>query len=330
MKQQTIFSGVQPSGNFHIGNYLGALKSWVDLQKEFDSLFCIVDLHAITVPENTRRLREKTLEIAKIYWAAGIDMKKSTVFVQSHVKEHAELMWLLNSITKTGDLFKMTQFKDKTAGRAEKESVEAGLLNYPILMAADILLYNTDVVPVGEDQVQHVEFTRKLARKFNKKFGETFKVPKTYIKKEGMRIMGLDNPAKKMSKSASSKYNRIEIMDSPDLIRDKIKKAMTDSGGEIEYSDKKPALKNLINIYSSFGGLNPEEVVKKYSGQGYKEFKEDLAELLVDSLQEFQEKYNKISDKEALDILENNAEKVRKVAKEKIDAIKEKMGFLNI
>jgi tryptophanyl-tRNA synthetase len=329
MKQQTIFSGVQPSGNFHIGNYLGALKSWVDLQKEFDSLFCIVDLHAITVPENTRQLREKTLEIAKIYQAAGIDMKKSTVFVQSHVKEHTELMWFLNSITKTGDLFKMTQFKDKTAGRAEKESVEAGLLNYPILMAADILLYNTDVVPVGEDQVQHVEFTRKLARKFNKKFGETFKIPKTYIKKEGMRIMGLDDPTKKMSKSAPSKYNRIEMMDSPDLVRDKIKKAMTDSGNEIEYCDEKPALKNLINIYSSFGSISPEEVVKKYSGKGYKEFKEDLAELLVQSLQNFQQAYCGISDEEILNTLKNNAEKARTAAKEKTAQVKAKMGFLN-
>ncbi|MDZ7612060.1 MAG: tryptophan--tRNA ligase [Candidatus Moranbacteria bacterium] len=330
MNKKIIFSGVQPSGNFHLGNYLGALKSWVELQEKYNSIFCIVDLHAITVPENSQYLREKPLEIAKIYQAAGIDIKRSTIFVQSHIKEHAELMWLLNSITKTGDLFKMTQFKDKTSGNREKESVEAGLLNYPILMAADILLYDTDLVPVGEDQIQHVEFTRKLAKKFNRYYGETFKIPEAYTKKETTRIMSLTDPSKKMSKSSPSENSRIEILENPEKAKEKIKKAVTDSGSSIEYSDAKPALKNLINIYSAIGGLSVEEVEKQYSGKGYKELKEDLGDLMAAFLKEFQEKYSSISDEEVLELLDKNAKKLRREAEAKIKEVKQNMGFLVI
>jgi tryptophanyl-tRNA synthetase len=222
----------------------------------------------------------------------------------------------------------MTQFKDKTEDKKEKESAEAGLLNYPILMAADILLYDTEVVPVGEDQVQHVELAKKIARKFNQMFGETFKVPETYVKKEGMRIMGLDNPLKKMSKSASSKYNRIEMMDSPEEVKEKIRKAVTDSGSQIEYKDEKPALKNLINIYSSLNGETPAEIEKKYKDKGYKDFKEDLADVINSFLSQFQERYNQISDEEAMQRLRQNAEKIRPKAEKKAMQVKEKMGFL--
>ena len=249
--KQRIFSGIQPSGNLHIGNYLGAIANWIKLQDEFDSIFCVVDMHAITVAQNPEMLRKKTIEIAKIYLAAGIDPKKSSIFIQSQVSEHAELCWILNTITKIPELEKMTQFKDK-AQKNDKESAGVGLFDYPVLMAADILLYGTEVVPVGEDQKQHVELARDLAKRFNQKFGETFIVPKVFIKEEGMRIMGLDDPSKKMSKSAASEYNYISLLDDEETVKRKIKKAVTDSGSEIVYSNDKPALKNLINIFLHF------------------------------------------------------------------------------
>ncbi|HMN19190.1 MAG TPA: tryptophan--tRNA ligase, partial [Candidatus Moranbacteria bacterium] len=244
--KKRIFSGVQPSGNLHIGNYLGAIKNWVDLQDEYESIFCVVDLHAITVPQDPEKLRRKTLEIAKIYLAAGIDPQKSTIFVQSQVPEHSELMWLLNTVAKMSELEKMTQFKDKSQ-KEGREGASLGLFAYPVLMAADILLYDTEIVPVGEDQKQHVELARDLAKRFNHRFGETFVVPQAHIRQEGMRIMGLDDPTKKMSKSASSEYNYIALMDDADTIRRKIKKAVTDSGSEISYGEEKPALRNLLN-----------------------------------------------------------------------------------
>ncbi len=327
---KTIFSGVQPSGNLHLGNYLGAIKNWVKFQDNYNCIFCVVDMHAITVPQDPITLRKKTLEIAKIYLAAGINPEKSTIFVQSHLPQHSELMWILNTIAKTGELFKMTQFKDKAnlKNNVFEKSVDAGLLNYPILMAADILLYDTDVVPVGEDQVQHVELCRDLAKRFNHLFGETFKVPQAYIKKEGKRIMGLDNPAKKMSKSASSKYNRIELTDSPDAIREKIKKAVTDSGNEIIYSDEKPALKNLINIFSSVTGQKITGIEKRFQGKGYKEFKEEFAQAIIDFLAPFQKKFFELSDKEVEFHLKEGAKKLFPVAQKKIEEVKEKIGFL--
>lgn len=354
-----IFSGIQPSGNLHIGNYLGAIKQWVDLQETFEAIFCVVDLHAITVPQDPETLRKRTLEVAKIYLAAGIDPENSTLFIQSHVREHTELCWILNTITKNGDLTKMTQFKDKAGvdlddvsryrtqayvtdeGSAlnmsefvaahikEKfNAVDVGLFDYPVLMAADIVLYDTAVVPVGEDQVQHVELARTLARRFNKRFGETFVIPESKVQKEGARIMGLDNPAKKMSKSASSEYNYIALMDDPEMARKKIMKAVTDSGAEILYSDEKPALKNLVNIYSLLGNISTDDVVRKYAGKGYADFKRDLADVVADFLVNFQRKFQALSDEEALRILGEGATRARAIASEKMNIVRERMGFV--
>jgi tryptophanyl-tRNA synthetase len=325
--KKRIFSGVQPSGNLHIGNYLGAIANWVKLQDEYESIFCVVDMHAITVSQDPEMLRKKTIEIAKIYLAAGIDPKKSSIFVQSQISEHAELMWILNTIAKMSELEKMTQFKDK-AQKGGYEGAAVGLFDYPVLMAADILLYGTEVVPVGEDQKQHVELARDLAKRFNQKFGETFIVPKVFIKEEGMRVMGLDDPTKKMSKSAASEYNYIALIDSADDVRRKIKKAVTDSGSEIIYSDEKPALKNLINIYSSFSGKSSKEIELLYSGKGYGDFKSELSEVIIGFLTPFQERYNLISDDDIMKILEDGAEKVRPIAKVKLDEAKKKVGFI--
>lgn len=325
--RKRIFSGIQPSGNLHLGNYLGAIKNWVTLQNEYDSIFCVVDMHAITAAQDPEALRKKTIEIAKIYLAAGIDPKKSAIFIQSQVSQHAELMWILNTIVKMAELEKMTQFKDK-AQKSGVESAAVGLFDYPVLMAADIILYGTEIVPVGEDQKQHVELARDLAKRFNHKFGETFIIPKALIKEEGMRIMGLDNPEKKMSKSAASEYNRIELLDEPEKAKKKIMKAVTDSGSEIIYSDDKPAIKNLINIYSSLDNKTPKEIEKLYAGKGYGDFKKDLAEVVAKFLSEFQAKYSAISDDEVLKILTDGAQRVRPIAKKKLDEAKGKVGFI--
>lgn len=326
MTKQRIFSGIQPSGNLHIGNYLGAIKNWVVLQNEYDSIFCVVDLHAITVPQDPEELSRKTIEIAKNYLAAGIDLEKSAVFVQSHIPEHAELTWILNTIAKISELERMTQFKDK-AGK-NRGGVGVGIFDYPALMAADILLYDTQVVPVGEDQVQHIELTRTLAKRFNSKYGETFVIPEPYVQKEGMRIMGLDDPTKKMSKSAPSEYNYISLTDDENAVRRKIKKAVTDSGSEIIYSDDKPALKNLINIYSLFANKSVKEIEKMHVNKGYAQFKENLAEIIVEFLKPFQRKMADLSDKSVLDILKKGAEKVRPLALKKLEEVKKKMGFV--
>ncbi|EKE16543.1 MAG: hypothetical protein ACD_11C00004G0041 [uncultured bacterium] len=381
--KKRIFSGVQPSGNLHIGNYLGAIKNWVELQDQYESIFCVVDLHAITVPQDPEELRKKTIEIAKIYLASGIDPKKSTIFIQSQVSEHAELAWILNTITRNSDLTKMTQFKDKTGIQFDFEDLEkaladlsegessapeiltaintpttelekiarqvafktakehlgkiikqfnvsgVGLFDYPVLMAADILLYDTQTVPVGQDQIQHIELARTLARRFNKKYGqEIFKVPEYFVKEEGKMILALDDPSKKMSKSAASEYNYIALTDDAETVRRKIKKAVTDSGSEIIYADEKPALKNLINIYVSFSGKTPKEIEKMYEGKGYGEFKSDLAEVVVDFLKPFQEKFNALSDEEVLNVLREGGEKVREIAKKKMVEVKKKMGLI--
>ena len=327
-----IFSGIQPSGNLHLGNYLGAIQNWVKLQETHDSIFCIVDMHAITVPQDPKDLRKKTLEVAKIYLAAGIDPEKSSIFIQSHIKEHTELTWILNTITKIPELEKMTQFKDKSE---DKESVSMGLFDYPVLMAADILLYDTDIVPVGEDQTQHVELTKTLAKRFNSKFGETFILPEVKIRKETMRIMGLDNPTKKMSKSASSEYNYIALTDDAEAVEKKIKKAVTDSGSEIKYVDDpptgeagKPALRNLINIYSALSEKSPQEIEKMYTGKNYTDFKNDLTQVIVEFLVPFQSKMKELTDEKVLEILASGAEKVRPLAQEKIKQVKEKIGFV--
>ena len=322
-----LFSGIQPSGNLHLGNYLGAIKQWIDLQNDHEAIFCIVDLHAITVPQDPVVLRKKTLEIAKIYLAVGIDPSKATLFVQSHVREHTELAWILNTIARLGDLEKMTQFKDKSV-KSDKETVGVGLFDYPVLMAADILLYDTAVVPVGEDQLQHVELARTLARRFNERFGETFVVPESKITKEGARIMGLDDPTKKMSKSALSEYNYIALTDDADRVRKKIKKAVTDSGTEIVYADDKPALKNLINIYTLLSEKSPQVVVEMYRGKGYSDFKNDLAEVIVNFLAPFQERLQNISDDEVFAILTSGATQAQALAQQKMHTVRERIGLL--
>lgn len=322
-----LFSGIKPSGDLHLGNYLGAILNWTKLQNKYDSIFCVVDLHAITVPQNPEMLRKRTIEIAKIYFASGIDPKKSTIFIQSHIPEHTELAWILNTIAKIPELEKMTQFKDKSA-KEGRESANVGLFDYPILMASDILLYDTQIVPVGEDQLQHIELARTLAKRFNKRFGETFFVPEAYIQKEGMRIMALDNPQKKMSKSSQSEYSYISLLDSPDIVQKKIKKAVTDSGKEIIYNENKPALKNLINIYSLLDNKKPEEIEKLFIGKDYAEFKKKLAEVIIKSLEPFQKRIAELSDETVLKILKEGAARVRSLAKKKLLEVKKKIGFV--
>lgn len=321
-----IFSGIQPSGNLHIGNYLGAIKNWVKLQDEYESIFCVVDMHAITIPQNPEELKKRILEVAKIYLASGINPEKSSIFIQSHISEHAELCWILNTLAKISEMERMTQFKDKSG--KNREGVGMGLFDYPVLMAADILLYDTEKVPVGEDQLQHIEITRTLANRFNKKFGETFIIPEPFITQEGMRIMGLDDPAKKMSKSAKSEYNYIALTDNAETIKKKIKKAVTDSGSEIKYAESKPALYNLINIYSGFSDKSPKEIERMYVGKNYSDFKTDLAEVIISALAPIQEKMADLSDEKVLEILKAGAQKVRPLAKKKLEEVKKKIGFI--
>jgi len=316
---------VQPSGALHIGNYLGAIKNWLSLQNDYQCVFCVVDLHAITIPQDPRELTKKTIEVAKIYLAAGIDPAKSTIFVQSHVKEHAELCWLLNTITRIPELERMTQFKDKAKGKSE---ISVGLFDYPVLMAADILLYKTAVVPVGEDQVQHIELARSLAQRFNNRFGEIFVMPKPMVRKEGARIMGLDDPTKKMSKSAASIYNYLALTDLPELIREKIKKAVTDSGKEIKYEPAKPALSNLLMIYSLLVDKPVVEVEQSFQGKSYAEFKNDLAEAVVGFLEPFQARYNALKDDEVLAILRDGAKKIQPIASQTVSEVKKAMGII--
>lgn len=328
MKKPTIFSGVQPSGNLHIGNYLGAISQWVEMQDKYRCIFCVVDYHAITVKQNPKELNKKITEIAKIYLASGIDPKKSIIFQQSDIKEHTELAWILNSASaRISDLNKMTQFKDK-AGK-NQENIGVGLFNYPVLMAADILLYNTDIVPVGDDQVQHVELTKTLARRFNSDYKkEIFKIPEVKVRKEGARIMGLDIPEKKMSKSASSELNYIALTDDPATAKKKIMKATTDSDGIVKYDQvKKPGLSNLLTIYSLFSKKPIKELEKAYSGIGYGDFKKDLAEVVVDFLNDFQKKYNKISDQEVKQIMQKGADTIRPIAEETVEKVKKIIGI---
>lgn len=322
---QRIFSGVQPTNNLHIGNYLGAIKNWVDLQSKYDSIFCIVDLHAITVKQEPKVLRQNVLNMAKTYLALGIDPNKSTIFVQSHVKEHAELAWILNTIAKLSELERMTQFKDKA--KQHKENVNMGLFGYPVLMAADILLYDTQVVPVGEDQAQHVELARVLARKFNSTFGQTFVEPEPLIKKEGARIMGLDDPSKKMSKSAASPNNYIALLDSLAVAAKKISRAVTDSGSTIKSGADKPALTNLLTIYSLLSGQNIKNIEKKYAGKGYADFKKGLTEVVTNFLSDFQNKFKALDDNKVKAILEDGAKKAGAIAQKKMADVKNKMGL---
>src|SRR5204863_2051013 len=277
--KKRIFSGAQPTGELHIGNYLGALKNWVALQDEYEAFYCIVNLHAITLPQDPETLRQKTLDLARIYLAAGIDPEKSTVFIQSDVPEHTELTWVLSSIARMGELERMTQFKDKGKGNTERAGV--GLFTYPLLMASDILLYQTDLVPVGQDQKQHLELTRDLAGRFNRDFGETFVIPEAFIPPVGAKIMSLQDPTKKMSKSDENPAGSIFLLDDADTIAKKIKRAVTDSGTEIMFDTERPAITNLLTIYHLLTGKSPAECEQHFEGKGYGQLKTELAEDIV-------------------------------------------------
>lgn len=323
--KKIVISGIQPSGIIHLGNYFGAMHNWLKLQDEYECLFFIADLHSLTVCQKPEELDQNIKTLAKLYLACGIDPEKNIIFRQSDVKEHAELAWILNTVTPIAELERMTQFKDKS--KQHKENINAGLFTYPCLMAADILLYDTNVVPVGEDQIQHVELTRTIAKKFNAKFGETFFVPEVLINKITARIMGLDDPAKKMSKSATNKNNYIALSDEPDAIRQKIKKAVTDSGSEIIYSVKKPALANLLSIYHAVSGKNIKDIEKEFAGKGYGDFKTALAEKIIKFLSPIQKKFDSITDKELESVLEKGAIKARKLAEAKMKIVKKKLGL---
>jgi len=325
--KKIVFSGVQPSGHLHIGNYLGAISQWVDMQDKYNCIFCVVDYHAITVKQDPKVLKDKIIEAAKIYMAAGINPEKSVIFQQSDIQEHTELAWLLNCTTaRISDLNKMTQFKDKA--EKNQENVGVGLYDYPILMAADILLYKTDAVPVGDDQSQHVELCRTLAKRFNTQFGDTFKIPELAIRKEGARIMGLDDPSKKMSKSAGSSANYIALNDDPKVAMKKIMRAVTDSGSEIKYDEKKkPAISNLLTIYSLLARESIKDLEKHYKGKGYGEFKKDLAKVVGNFLIDFQKKYNSFEDDEVKEILKTGAEKIQPIARETIKKVKVNIGI---
>lgn len=321
-----VFSGVQPTGNIHLGNYLGALKQFVELQDEHECIYCIVDEHAITVPQDPKELKKHILDVAALYLAVGLDPKKSIVFVQSQVAGHAELGWILNCCANTGELFRMTQFKAKSQG---KESVGAGLLTYPVLMAADILLYDTDIVPVGNDQKQHIELTRDLAIRVNHHYGKTFVVPDGRFMKEGARIMALDDPTSKMSKSAENIHSRISLLDEPSKIKKSIMKATTDSDGIVKFDvENKPGISNLLNIYSVLAGKPVAELEAMYEGKGYGDFKKDLVEVTVDALTPIKEKYNEIRESnELIEILKDGAERADAIAQQTMKRVRKNFGL---
>ncbi len=323
--KKRIFSGAQPTGELHIGNYLGALRNWVDLQDEYESFYCIVNLHAITLPQDPKVLRQKTLDLARIYLAAGVDPQKSTIFIQSDVPEHAELTWILSCISRMGELERMTQFKDKGKGNVERAGV--GLFTYPVLMAADILLYQTDLVPIGQDQKQHLELTRDLAERFNRDFGETFVIPDAYIPPVGAKIMSLQDPAKKMSKSDENANGSIFLLDDADTITKKIKRAVTDSGTEINFDPERPAITNLLTIYQLLTGKMADECTSHFEGKGYGQFKGELAEATVEFLRPFQEKVKQYDDDSLKLILGQGAEKAKGIAAATLKTVYEKIGI---
>jgi tryptophanyl-tRNA synthetase len=324
-----ILSGVQPTGNTHIGNYVGAFRQWVEMQHDFDAYYCVVDLHAITLPYDAGELRDRTLEVAALLLACGLDPEVCTVFVQSHVPEHTELAWLLNHLATVGELRRMTQFKAKAAEGGEG-ALPAGYFNYPVLQAADILIYQADRVPVGEDQRQHLELTRDVAERFNARFGQTFVVPEAYIPEVGGRVMDLQVPDAKMSKSSASPAGRIQVLDPPEVIRKKIRSAVTDSGREVVARPDKPAISNLLELFSVVSGRKLEELEQAYAGRGYGEFKADLAEAVTAYLAPLQERYRELRDDpdRLAGILEAGAAKAQAVARRNLALAKEHMGFL--
>jgi len=326
--KQRVFSGIQPSGNLHVGNYVGALKNWVAMQDRYENFFCIVDLHAITVPQDPEVVRQKIREVAAIYLASGLDPEKCVIFRQSRVSAHAELCWLLNCVARFGELSRMTQFKDKTR-KGGVESASAGLFDYPVLQAADVLLYNAHLVPVGEDQRQHLELMRTLARRFNHLYGETFVVPEAMIPPTGARVMSLDEPGEKMSKSSPRPSSYVAILDDPDAIRKKIRRAKTDSGTEIVASEDKPAVTNLLDVYSAMSGEPVSTIEADYEGKGYGDLKQDLAEVVVDGLAPVRDRANELLDDPAeLDrLLESGARRAQEAAAPNLKSAQAKLGL---
>lgn len=327
MMKHRVFSGIQPSGTLTLGNYLGAMKNFVSLQDEADCVFCIVDLHAITVPQDPVVLRQNTINLAALYLASGIHPEKSTLFIQSHVPAHAELGWMLQCVAYYGELGRMTQFKDKSG---KKDVVTAGLFTYPALMAADILLYQTTLVPVGEDQKQHLELTRDIAVRFNAKYGDTFAIPDPFIPKVGGRIMSLEDPARKMSKSDESNGAYISMLDDPALIKKKISRAVTDSGREVRYNpEEKAAITNLMTIYSLCSGKSIKDIETLYEGKGYGPFKHDLAEVVVETLEPIQQRYHElVASGEVEELLKVGAQRAASECADTLEKVKTNLGFV--
>lgn len=326
-RRARVFSGIQPSGNFHLGNYLGAIRNWVDQIDHTDSIFCVVDLHALSSNSDPTVLQEQITNVASSLLASGLDPERCMLFVQSDVPAHAQLQWLLNSVTQFGELRRMTQFKDKSAGKGD--AVSAAIFSYPVLMAADIILYDTDKVPVGDDQRQHVELTRDIVARFNARYGETFVMPEADIKSEGARIMSLDAPAEKMSKSSPREGSYVAFSDSPSTIRKKIRRAVTDSGDTIVAGPDKPALSNLIQIYGSLAAMSTAQVEQHFTGKRYGDFKNELAELVVEKLEPIQTELERLRDAPdyVADVLANGAERANHIAEQKLASVRERMGL---
>ena len=329
MNKKRVLSGIQATGKLTLGNYLGALNTWVKMQEEYECYYMIADLHTLTVRREAEELRKNTLNLIAMYIAAGLDPENNTIFIQSHIPAHSELSWILGCYTYMGELNRMTQFKDKSAKHAD--NINSGLFTYPVLMAADILIYNADYVPVGEDQRQHLELTRDIAERFNSRYGETFVIPEGYTKKEGARIMGLQNPEAKMSKSSTNPNDVIFLEDEPEVIMKKFKKAVTDSEGIVKYNpETKPGISNLMEIYSVITGKTKEEIEKEFEGQGYGFFKEAVGKAVVEKLKPVQEKYKELQENpEYLEnIYRKGAEQARIIATKTIEDVKRKVGLV--
>ena len=325
--KKVLFSGMQATGNLSLGNYLGALKNWLTLSDEYECFYSVVDLHSITVRQNPAELRKRARSLLTLYIAAGLDPKKNCIYYQSHVSGHAELSWILSCFTYMGELNRMTQFKDKAAKHAD--NINAGLFTYPVLMAADILLYQADVVPVGVDQMQHLELTRNIAERFNNIYGDVFTVPEAYVGKVGAKIMSLQDPSRKMSKSDENPNASIYLMDDPDTIMRKFKRAVTDSEGCIRYSEQQPGIKNLLDIYCACTGKTPQEAVKEFEGKGYGELKPAVGEAVISVLRPLQEEMKRLSgDKAYIDsVIKENAEKANYYAMKTLRKVQRKVGF---
>jgi tryptophanyl-tRNA synthetase len=327
-KKKILLSGIQPSGNLALGNYIGAIKNWLKLQEEYNCLYMVVDLHALTVRQEPKELRRRCIEFIAQYMACGLDPEKNILFLQSHVSGHSELAWILNCYTYMGELSRMIQFKEKS--QKHETNINAGLFTYPVLMAADILLYQTDMVPIGEDQKQHLEITRDIAMRFNNIYGEVFKIPEPFIPEVGARIMSLQDPAKKMSKSDDDPKNYIALLDRPEIIMNKIKRAVTDTGKEVAYNETRPGISNLITIYSSLTGKSFDEIKEEYEGKGYADFKSDLGEIVVEYLKPVQTRYTELmKNRDYINqSLKSGAERAGRIAYRTLSKVQKKIGLI--